>query len=269
MRIVIIAFILLVVGLIIHSKLGTDTQQVSTLDRPDRPIERPPLTPDVIKPQPSIPLNQRLAAKRLKKGQPVFIRIIKESSELEVWMDREEGVGQDWVYLDTYPICKWSGDLGPKMREGDGQSPEGFYVVTKRSLNPNSNYHLSFNLNFPNSYDKAHGRTGSFLMVHGDCLSVGCYAMTNPGIEDIYGLVDAALKAGQKGVNVHIFPFRMTQADMARHAGDGWDSYWNNLRQGWDLFERTREPPAAYVCSKRYVFGEAGKSDECKPIFGM
>jgi murein L,D-transpeptidase YafK len=282
MRAIVIAFILGVVALIVYSKLSPNAPQVtpqtapqvSTLDTLNRPIERPPVTPDIVKPQPPIPLNQRLAAKRLKRGQPVFIRIIKESSELEVWMDRKEGDGQargmqEWVHLHTYPICRWSGALGPKMQEGDGQSPEGFYLVSKRSLNPNSNYHLSFNLNFPNTYDKAHGRTGSFLMVHGNCLSVGCYAMTDPGIEDIYSLVDAALKAGQPGVPTHVFPFRMTRENMTRHAGGGWDGFWSNLKQGWDLFEQTREPPKAYACGKRYAFGEAGENGNCKAIVGI
>jgi murein L,D-transpeptidase YafK len=275
MRIIVVAFIATVLGLIVYSKLGlqnppnqTPPQQAS-LDRTSRPVDPPPITPEIIKPQPPIPLSQRLAAKRLKRGQPVFIRIIKESSELEVWMDRADGAAQEWVHLHTYPICRWSGALGSKMQEGDHQSPEGFYLVSKRSLNPNSNYHLSFNLNFPNSYDKAHGRTGSFLMVHGDCLSVGCYAMTNPGIEDIYGLVDAALKAGQPGVPTHIFPFRMTRENMARHAGGGWDSFWSNLKQGWDLFEQNRQPPKAFACGKRYAFGEAGGGENCRAIAGM
>jgi murein L,D-transpeptidase YafK len=267
-RILVIGLIIGVVVLMIFNALKPDPQ-VATLDPAQRPVDRPIITPDIIKPKPPIPLAQRLAANRLKSGQPVFIRIMKESSELELWMARREAAGHEWVLLHTYPICRWSGELGPKIKEGDGQSPEGFYVVSRRSLNPNSNYHLSFNLNFPNSYDKAHERTGSFLMVHGDCLSVGCYAMTDQGIEEIYGLVDAALKSGQHGIPTHVFPFRMTQQNMARHAGAGWDSFWSNLKEGWDLFERTREPPIAHACGKRYRFGDAGESEGCKAIVGM
>lgn len=219
--------------------------------------------PDPIRPKPPVPLAERLRDKGLAAGDPVFIRIIKESSELELWMRR----GESWVMLHNYPVCRWSGALGPKIKEGNGQSPEGFYLVTRRALNPNSSYHLSFNLGFPNAYDQAQGRTGSFLMVHGDCVSIGCYAMTDAGIEEIYGLVEAALKAGQTAVPVHVFPFRMTAENMARHRGHRWADYWENLKEGWDRFEREGRPPAASVCGQRYVFGttEAG----CREIAGM
>jgi murein L,D-transpeptidase YafK len=224
---------------------------------------RIPGTPDIFKPKPPLPLSQKLEEKGLKRGQPVFVRIMKESSELELWMNR----GDQWVMLHTYPVCRWSGALGPKLKEGDGQSPEGFYAVTRRALNPNSSYHLSFNLGFPNAYDTALGRTGSFLMVHGDCLSIGCYAMTDTGIEDIYGLVESALKAGQQAVPVHVFSFRMTEANMARHKGHRWADYWGNLKEGWDLFEQKREPPVAAVCGRRYGFGAVDGS--CREIAGM
>lgn len=211
------------------------------------------------------PLAEVLTEKRLKPGMPVFVRIIKESSELEVWMQR----GAEWVLAKAYPVCKWSGALGPKLKEGDGQSPEGFYRVTHRALNPNSSYHLSFNLGFPNAYDRAHGRTGSFLMVHGDCLSIGCYAMTDAGIEEIYSLVAKALRSGQTSVAVHIFPFRMTEGNMARHAASPWIGYWRNLKQGWDLFEARREPPDVRACGKNYRFDEAPHAANCTRIAGL
>ena len=155
-----------------------------------------------VKPQPSAALANRLAAKGLKYGQPVFIRIIKQSSELELWMGADRPVVQSagphaapaWTLLHTYPICKWSGALGPKIREGDRQAPEGFYAISQTSLNPFSRNHLAFDLGFPNAYDRAHGRTGTFLMVHGNCRSIGCYAMTNDGIDEIYRLVEEALQ---------------------------------------------------------------------------
>ncbi len=218
--------------------------------------------PDAVR-TPLGPLGEKLATRGFALGQPVFIRIIKESSELELWMRRSDG----WAKFHNYPICRWSGALGPKLAEGDGQSPEGFYLVTQRALNPNSSYHLSFNLGFPNAYDSSHGRTGSFLMVHGDCLSIGCYAMTDAGIEHIYALVEAALKAGQPGVPVHVFPFRMTEENMQRHRNHRWAGFWANLREGWDRFEATGEPPTASVCDRRYVFGPATAG--CRTIAGM
>ena len=147
-----------------------------------------------------------------------------------------------------------SGTLGPKLAEGDCQAPEGFYFVANRHLNPRSTYHLSFNLGFPNAYDLAHGRTGSHLMVHGSDMSIGCFAMTDPGIEEIYTLCAAALAKGQPFFRVHIFPFRMNEERMTKAAGDPWEEFWKNLKEGHDLFERNHVPPEVNVQDKRYVF---------------
>ena len=149
------------------------------------------------------PIGETLSRIGWQQGSPVYLRIFKAESELELF-GLHEG---RWTLLKTFPICHWSGTLGPKYREGDMQSPEGFYAVDLGRLNPNSTFHLSFNLGFPNAVERAQGRTGSFLMVHGNCVSIGCYAMTDPGIEEIYRLVEAALEAGQAGVPVHAFPF--------------------------------------------------------------
>jgi murein L,D-transpeptidase YafK len=186
----------------------------------------------------------------------VFIRIIKTTPE------NDKGVLQMWkrgsddrFHLDrSFDICTWSGALGPKLREGDGQSPEGFYFITPASLNPNSSYHLSFNLGFPNAYDRAHGRTGSFLMVHGDCVSIGCYAMTDDGIEDIYADVEAAFEGGQSFIRVHIFPFEMTEEELNLHSGSDNHAFWTNLKSGWDWFETNGVPPNVTVSEKLYQF---------------
>ena len=196
-------------------------------------------------------LPTRLAAKGLRQGQPVYLRIFKQEAVLELWMLGDQG----WRLFQSYPICRFSGDLGPKLKQGDRQAPEGFYQVTSAQLNPNSRHHLSFNLGFPNEYDRAHGRTGSFLMVHGGCTSIGCYAMTDPAVDDIYGLVSAALRNGQRNVDVHAFPFRMTDTNMARHALSRWIDFWRDLKAGYDLFERGRRVPAITIADKRYVAG--------------
>lgn len=208
-------------------------------------------------------LDELLAQKGLRKGDEVFIRIFKREGVLETWM-RGRGDAR-FRLLKTWPICAWSGTLGPKLKEGDRQSPEGFYSVSLSSLNPNSRYHLSFNLGFPNAYDRAHGRTGSFLMVHGACVSIGCYAMTDAGIEEIYTLVEAALRNGQNRVPVHIFPFRMTPANMAAHAGHRWFDFWRNLKEGYDLFEATHVPPQVHVRNARYVFAAPRASSGARP----
>ena len=197
-------------------------------------------------------LQQQLKERGLKSGSPVFIRIFKQDSVLELWMKRDGA----WVHFRDFDICYWSGALGPKLKEGDKQSPEGFYEVSLASLNPNSKYHLSFNLGFPNSYDQAHGRTGSYLMVHGDCVSIGCYAMTNQGISIIYPLVEAALNHGQTMVPVHIFPFRMSDENLELHQASKWIQFWNDLKPAYTAFNRTRQVPVIEVENKRYVVRE-------------
>jgi murein L,D-transpeptidase YafK len=195
-------------------------------------------------------LKSALQEKGLRYGAPIFIRIFKESRELELWVEND----RRFELFRTYKICTYSGSLGPKLRLGDLQSPEGFYFVTPGRMNPASEFHLSFNLGYPNSYDRYHGRTGSALMVHGDCVSIGCYAMTDAGIEEIYALAEAALRSGQPFFRVHIFPFRMTKAHMEKHRDTRWQEFWKNLKEGYDFFERKMRPPNVEVREGRYVF---------------
>jgi murein L,D-transpeptidase YafK len=203
-----------------------------------------PGTPDLAR------FDARLAAHGVKLGVPVFIRIFKLEWELELWVEKD---GR-FVRFATYPVCKWSGRLGPKQREGDRQAPEGFYTVAAEQLNPNSRWHRSFNLGFPNAFDQAHGRTGSFLMVHGGCGSIGCYAMTDPVVDEIWRMVTAALEAGQPRFPVHVFPFRMTERNLRHRRGYQWESFWAELKRGYDLFEASRIPPVVSVCKGRYAF---------------
>ena len=201
----------------------------------------------------NVSLEERLALLSAKVGDPVFIRIFKEESLLEVWIRS----GAEYQHLKDYFICAYSGFLGPKLQEGDRQAPEGFYRVKKHQLNPNSKFHLSFNLGFPNTYDRAHERTGSFLMVHGNCVSDGCYAMTDEKIEEIYGLVENALQQGQKYIQVHAFPFRMTEENMALYADSEWYDFWVNLKEGYDYFETEYLPPHVKVENGLYTVHEA------------
>lgn len=195
-------------------------------------------------------LKSDLSAAGLELGQAAFIRIFKEERELEVWLKTE----QSFELFRIYDICNFSGDLGPKLKEGDRQSPEGFYNVDLAAMNPNSSYHLSYNLGFPNAYDQANQRTGSFLMVHGDCVSIGCYAMTDAGIEEIYLIVEAALSEGQDAVPVHAFPFKMTQERLILEKASTWFEFWRNLKTGYDLFEIERVPPVVSVSDQSYAF---------------
>ncbi len=191
-----------------------------------------------------------LAAKGMRQDAPIFIRIFKEESELEVWKKMDDG---HFELFKTYPICAWSGTLGPKVQQGDYQAPEGFYTVRPGQMNPNSLYHLAFNIGFPNEYDRANGHTGSALMVHGKCKSAGCFAMTDALIEEIYILARESFKGGQTAFQVHAFPFRMTEENMKRHAGDKWMPFWRQLKVGYDSFEFFHVPPKVAVCSKQYL----------------
>jgi murein L,D-transpeptidase YafK len=194
-------------------------------------------------------LSARLSVLGGPWGAPVYLRIFKQSRELELWVR----VGEGYQLLQTWPICTWSGSLGPKLRQGDWQAPEGFYTVAARQLNPVSRFHLSFNLGYPNAYDRAHGRTGDFLMVHGNCVSVGCYAMGDAAIEQIYTLVAAALAQGQKSVPVHIFPFRMEGDWAATYADHEWLPFWQELEPAYRDFAAGGLPPQVRVQGKRYV----------------
>jgi murein L,D-transpeptidase YafK len=213
-----------------------------------------------------------------KKGSPAYVRIFKKEGVLELWLKR----GDNYALYKSYPVCKWSGQLGPKTRQADFQSPEGFYSVSARQLNPNSHYHLAFDIGYPNAYDRRQGSTGSAVMVHGDCKSVGCFAMTNNGIDEIYGIVEAALRNGQREVPVHIFPFRMTEEAIARESSPkqfmafltpvnaqpqrDWSGFWRNLKEGYDMFQHSHVPPVAYACGDRYDFGAGASS--CSRIAG-
>ena len=181
-----------------------------------------------------------LQNKSLALGDNVFIRLMKESSELELWM--RPRAGKVFQLYKTWPIARWSGTLGPKQKEGDMQAPEGFYDVVAKRMNPMSKYHLSFNIGYPNAHDRSLNRTGSLIMIHGSDVSIGCFAMTNPVIEEIYLIVNAAHKRGQTSVPVHCFPFRMTDERLQASADSEWHGFWLELKKSWDHFEQTRVP---------------------------
>ncbi len=195
----------------------------------------------------------QMRAKGMNKNAPIMARIFKEENAVEIWKQKTNG---RYDIIATYPICKWSGKLGPKYTEGDRQAPEGFYTVRPAQMNPRSNYHLAFNIGYPNAFDRANGRTGSNLMVHGACSSSGCYSMTDAQIEQIYAFGRDAFQGGQTEFQIQAFPFRMTAANMARYRNDPNYEFWKMLKVGYDQFEITRVPPKVDVCEKRYVFNQ-------------
>ncbi len=213
------------------------------------------------------PLSDKMIAeiseKNMEKDSPILVRLFKEESELEIWKQERSG---RFALLKTYPICRWSGELGPKIKEGDRQAPEGFYTITPGQMNPNSQYYLSFDLGYPNAFDRAHGRTGAHLMVHGDCSSRGCYSMTDEQISEIYALGREAFFGGQRSFQVQAYPFRMTPQNMAKHRNNPHMAFWRMLKQGNDHFEVTRLEPKVNVCERRYVFNAQHPDDPSRSL---
>ncbi len=212
-------------------------------------------------------LSPELLAQLRQRNMPrysrILLRVFKEEAELELWKQDASGHFQ---LLKTYPICRWSGDLGPKMHEGDRQAPEGFYTITPALLNPNSEFYLAINTGFPNSFDKANGRDGSFLMIHGSCWSSGCYAMTDEQIAEIYALARESFAGGQPSFQVQAYPFRLTPANLARHRNSPHLPFWMMLKVGNDHFEATHLEPKVDVCNRHYVFDGYPPPNSSQPL---
>ncbi len=210
-----------------------------------------------------------MSAKGTDKNAPILIRAFKKEAELEIWKRAADG---RYVYIKAFPMCRWSGQLGPKVQEGDRQVPEGFYTITPGSMNPNSAYYLSFNVGYPNAYDRAWGHTGGSIMVHGICSSAGCFSMTDKQIEEIYAIAREAFAGGQRAIQMESFPFRMTAENMAKYRLDPNIAFWRELKRGSDYFEATRTQPPVGVCAKHYVFGTPKDGDRfdaesaCPPL---
>jgi murein L,D-transpeptidase YafK len=200
------------------------------------------------------------------QNAPVLIRTYKKEAELEIWKMKADG---HYTLLKTYPMCRWSGQLGPKVREGDRQVPEGFYSITPGQMNPNSNYYLSFNVGYPNAYDRALGHTGGSIMVHGVCSSAGCFSMTDQQIAEIYAIAREGFNGGQRAIQMQSYPFHMTAENMAKYRADPNIAFWKQLKEGSDNFEVTEAEVNVGVCDKHYVFNQtpagAGRMDPDEP----
>ena len=208
-----------------------------------------------------------MAERGMSPSDPILIRAYKKEAEMEIWKRASDG---GYALLKTYPVCRWSGQLGPKIQEGDRQTVEGFYTIKPGQMNPNSAYYLSFNTGFPNDFDHANGRTGSYLMVHGTCSSMGCFAMTDETISELYALAREAFASGQKGFQFQAYPFRMTAQNFAKFRNDPNMPFWKNLKEGSDYFDVTGEEPRVGVCGKRYTFGGAEvATNACAPAISL
>ena len=210
------------------------------------------------------PLSDRMVTeienRNMEKELPILVRHLQgRSRSSRSGRKTRPGVSR---CLKTYPICRWSGDLGPKIKEGDRQAPEGFYTITPGLMNPNSSYYLAINTGFPNAYDRANGRTGGFLMIHGDCSSRGCYAMTDEQIAEIYALARESFFGGQKSFQIQAYPFRMTPPNMAKHRNSPHMAFWKMIKQGYDHFEVTRLEPKVDVCERQLCLRRANRQSK-------
>lgn len=211
-----------------------------------------------------------MASKGTVKDAPMLIRAYKKEAELEVWKRNTEG---KYVFVKSFPMCRWSGQLGPKRTEGDRQVPEGFYTVTPGQMNPNSHYYLSFNIGYPNAYDRANGASGGSIMVHGICSSAGCFSMTDRQIEEIYAIARESFAGGQRSIQMQSYPFHMTAENLAKLRLDPNMPFWRELKKGSDYFEVTKAETPVGVCARHYVFGASPKGsarfdafDSCPPL---
>ena len=170
-----------------------------------------------------------MASKDTTADAPLVLRSYKKEAEIEVWKKNRSG---RFVYIKSFPICRWSGQLGPKHYSGDRQTPEGFYAIGPHQMNPNSHYYLSFDTGFPNAYDKAHGASGSAVMIHGTCSSMGCFAMTDKQVGELYAIARDALKGGQSAFQLQAYPFHMSAKNMALYRDDPNIGFWRQLEEG-------------------------------------
>jgi murein L,D-transpeptidase YafK len=232
--------------------------KVLTPQGPQPPRPPSPTTPELPGPERAAAAVARtipIIAPRLREigaqaGDPVFMRAFKTEKLLELWI-QPRGRGR-YVKFASWPICAASGALGPKLREGDKQVPEGFYGVPASAMNNASSYHLSMDTGYPNAFDRSLGRTGSEIMVHGRCASIGCLAMTDPVIDQVWTLVAAAHAQGQEAVPVHIFPFVMNEANVAARSNSPHAAFWRDLARVDAVFETTGRPAQVSMDGGRY-----------------
>jgi murein L,D-transpeptidase YafK len=184
-------------------------------------------------------LKSALTEKGFSGYFSMYIRVFKAEKTMEIWGFKDTA----YQLFKTYPICNMSGTLGRKYKQGDKQVPEGFYHIER--FNPKSNFHLSLGINYPNQADMFFAEKdnmGGDIFIHGDCVSIGCMAMTDDVIKEIYILATEAKKLGQHNIPVHIFPFRMDEQNMTKYNAEfpQWLTFWQTLKGQYDYFEKEK-----------------------------
>jgi len=196
-------------------------------------------------------LKKEITKKGIDAGSfEIYIRAFKHNEILEIWLKSKSA--KEYVLFKAYEICSSSGVLGPKRKQGDGQVPEGFYNVSV--FNPYSNYHLSLGVSYPNASDKiiGKGNLGGDIMIHGNCVTIGCIPLTDNIIKEVYVLAVEAKNSGQQTIPIHIFPCKMDKKGMdflinEYEGKNNLISFWKNLKVVYDYFENNKKIPKINV----------------------
>jgi len=200
-------------------------------------------------------LQTKLKKDNFSTNFEVFIAAYKAEGKLEVWL-RSNGQNQFFLF-ESYKFCEHSGKLGPKIIEGDLQTPEGFYKINV--FNPESTYHLSLGIDYPNKVDLERTgkdqKPGGDIYIHGNCTTVGCIPLTDEKIKEVYLLAVEAKNAGQEEIQVYIFPFKMTDRNLRKHGKEFPQqlSFWQNLQQGYAYFAKYRTLPSVSEVKGAYL----------------
>ncbi|UKT62576.1 L,D-transpeptidase family protein [Pedobacter mucosus] len=185
-------------------------------------------------------LKKSIKAAGYKNDFSMVINAYKTEGKLEIWLKNKSK--RSYSLFKIYDFCAHSGTLGPKIIEGDGQTPEGFYYINV--FNPLSSFHLSLGLNYPNSVDSARTgkdkKPGGDIYIHGNCVTVGCIPLTDEMIKEVYILAVESRNSGQDKIPVNIFPFKMTNGNMKKHLVQfpSQKGFWQTLQQGYRSFEK-------------------------------
>lgn len=186
------------------------------------------------------------SAKAAWPPSQVFLRGFKLEGELELWA-RGEGEGQALVRVRTFFVCAKSGSLGPKLKSGDGQVPEGVYRINR--FNPRSSYHLSLGINYPNRVDLVRSKglsPGGDIFIHGDCVTIGCLPLTDEPMEELYLSVMLARDEGQRSLPVHLFPCHFESPEcraILESAAPKRQRFWASLQKIDRAFRATKTVP--------------------------
>ena len=196
-----------------------------------------------------------------RESLKIFIRIFKKEQTVELWAKNKQD--REFRLLRKYPFCTFSGDLGPKTKQGDGQIPEGFYSIN--TFNPESNFYLSLGISYPNQADRIrchHNNPGGEIFIHGNCVTIGCIPITDDKIKELYIFAVEAKNNGQENIHVHTFPASLTNENLA-WLEDHYKTdperiiFWKNLKEGFDIFETARKVPVVFITNDgKYHFNE-------------